>query len=73
MRVLVIVRHILPFVVSFLRDRHRWIIAGRPVARTEEFHGQRAEELVAAIGTLGPGQDVCPADCCLYPVQKGRR
>ena len=54
MRVLVIVRHILPFVVSFLRDRHRWIIAGRPVARTEEFHGQRAEELVAAIGTHGP-------------------
>jgi predicted unusual protein kinase regulating ubiquinone biosynthesis (AarF/ABC1/UbiB family) len=54
MRVLVIVRHILPFVVSFLRDRHRWIIAGRPVPRTDEFHRQRAEALVAAIGTLGP-------------------
>jgi predicted unusual protein kinase regulating ubiquinone biosynthesis (AarF/ABC1/UbiB family) len=54
MRVLVIVRHILPFVVSFLRDRHRWIIAGRPVPRTDEFHRQRAESLVAAIGTLGP-------------------
>jgi predicted unusual protein kinase regulating ubiquinone biosynthesis (AarF/ABC1/UbiB family) len=54
MRVLVIVRHILPFVLSFLRDRRRWIVAGRPAERTEEFHRQRARELVAAIGTLGP-------------------
>ena len=54
MRILVIVRHILPFVLSFLRDRKRWVVAGRPVARTDEFHRQRAEALVAAIGTLGP-------------------
>ena len=54
MRILVIVRHILPFVLSFLRDRKRWVVVGRPVARTDEFHRQRAEALVLAIGTLGP-------------------
>ena len=54
MRVVVIVRHILPFVLSFLRDRRRWFIAGGPVPRTDEFHRRRARDLVAAIGTLGP-------------------
>ena len=54
MRILVIVRHILPFVMSFLRDRKRWVVAGAPVVRTDEFHRRRAETLVAAIGTLGP-------------------
>ena len=54
MRVVIIVRHILPFVLSFLRDRRRWIVAGRPAPRTDEFHRRRATELVAAIGTLGP-------------------
>ena len=54
MRVVVIVRHILPFVLSFLRDRRRWIVAGRPVPRTDEFHRRRARDLVAAIGALGP-------------------
>jgi predicted unusual protein kinase regulating ubiquinone biosynthesis (AarF/ABC1/UbiB family) len=54
MRVAVIIKHILPFVLSFLRDRRRWIIAGPPVPRTDEFHRQRAEGLVSAIGTLGP-------------------
>lgn len=54
MRILVIVRHILPFVMSFLRDRKRWVVAGAPLARTDEFHRKRAEGLVAAIGTLGP-------------------
>src|SRR5689334_4059127 len=54
MRVVVIVRHILPFVLSFLRDRKRWIVFGAPVPRTSEFHRHRAESLVAAIGTLGP-------------------
>jgi predicted unusual protein kinase regulating ubiquinone biosynthesis (AarF/ABC1/UbiB family) len=54
MRVVVILQHILPFVLSFLRDRRRWLVAGRPVPRTAEFHRRRAEGLVAAIGTLGP-------------------
>jgi len=46
MRVAVIVRHILPFVFSFLRDRRRWIVVGTPVPRTDEFHRRRAETLV---------------------------
>jgi len=54
MRVLVIVRHVLPFVISFLRDRKRWVVVGGPVPRSDEFHQDRAERLVAAIGTLGP-------------------
>jgi predicted unusual protein kinase regulating ubiquinone biosynthesis (AarF/ABC1/UbiB family) len=54
MRVVVIVRHILPFVLSFLRDRRRWLVAGAPVERSAEFHRRRAEALVTAIGTLGP-------------------
>ena len=54
MRVVVIVRHILPFVLSFLRDRRRWIVAGSPVPRSDDFHRRRAQDLVAAIGTLGP-------------------
>jgi predicted unusual protein kinase regulating ubiquinone biosynthesis (AarF/ABC1/UbiB family) len=54
MRVFVIVRHILPFVMSFLRDRRRWIVAGAPIVRSDEFHRRRADGLVAAIGTLGP-------------------
>jgi len=54
MRVAVIVRHILPFVLSFLRDRRRWVVFGAPVPRSAEFHRRRADGLVAAIGTLGP-------------------
>ena len=54
MRVAVIVRHILPFVLSFFRDRRRWLVFGAPVPRSTEFHRRRAEGLVAAIGTLGP-------------------
>ncbi len=54
MRILVIVRHILPFVMSFLRDRRRWVVLGTPVVRTDEFHRRRAEALVATIGALGP-------------------
>ena len=54
MRVAVVVRHILPFVLSFLRDRRRWLVAGAPVERSAEFHRRRAEALVAAIGMLGP-------------------
>jgi predicted unusual protein kinase regulating ubiquinone biosynthesis (AarF/ABC1/UbiB family) len=54
MRILVIVRHILPFVISFFRDRRRWVVFGTPMVRSDEFHRQRAEALVATIGALGP-------------------
>ncbi|HUQ80566.1 MAG TPA: AarF/UbiB family protein [Gemmatimonadaceae bacterium] len=54
MRVVVILKHILPFVFSFIRDRRCWLVAGQPVPRSSEFHRRRADALVAAIGTLGP-------------------
>jgi predicted unusual protein kinase regulating ubiquinone biosynthesis (AarF/ABC1/UbiB family) len=49
-----IVRAIGPFVVSFLRDRRRWIVIGRPITRSPEFHQRRADRLVHEIGVLGP-------------------
>lgn len=54
MRVLVILRQLLPFVVSILRDRRRWIWAGDPAIRSGDFHQRRATALVATIGRLGP-------------------
>jgi predicted unusual protein kinase regulating ubiquinone biosynthesis (AarF/ABC1/UbiB family) len=54
MRALVVIWRLGPFVLSFLRDRRRWWIAGEPIARSEEFHQDRAERLVAVITALGP-------------------
>ena len=54
MRALVVSLRLLPFVLSFLRDRRRWIVAGAPLVRSGTFHQRRAEELVALIAALGP-------------------
>ena len=54
MRTLVVSLRILPFFASFLRDRRRFLLFGRPLARTEAFHQRRAARLVAAIAELGP-------------------
>lgn len=54
MRALVIFWYLAPLVLSFLRDRKRWLIAGRPLTRSVAFHRERAERLVAAIAALGP-------------------
>ena len=43
-----------PFVLSALRDRHRWLWWGAPARRTTEFHIARAEALVTRIAGLGP-------------------
>ena len=43
-----------PLVVSFLRDRRRWIIVGAPARRTERHHRRRAKKLVARVAKLGP-------------------
>jgi predicted unusual protein kinase regulating ubiquinone biosynthesis (AarF/ABC1/UbiB family) len=51
---LVILYRILPFAASFLRDHRRWLIAGPPLPRTDEFHHRRAARLVATIARLGP-------------------
>ncbi len=54
MRAIVVSLRLLPFALSFLRDRHRWIFFGTPLPRSEAFHLQRADELVATIAALGP-------------------
>jgi predicted unusual protein kinase regulating ubiquinone biosynthesis (AarF/ABC1/UbiB family) len=54
MRVLFILRHLLPLAVSFLRDRKRWLIAGRPAERSGAFHQERAEHVISTIAALGP-------------------
>jgi predicted unusual protein kinase regulating ubiquinone biosynthesis (AarF/ABC1/UbiB family) len=54
MRALVIFRHLAPLILSFLRDRKRWFIAGAPLSRSTEFHRDRAERMVATIAALGP-------------------
>ena len=53
-RALVIFRHLAPLILSFLRDRKRWLVAGAPLVRTQAFHLERAERMVSAIAVLGP-------------------
>lgn len=45
---------LLPFALAFLRDRRRWILFGRPAARSAEHHARRADRLSARLATLGP-------------------
>jgi len=54
MRSFRIVRTLLPWVVSLLRDRRRWVLWGAPARRTPEFHQARARGIVADIASLGP-------------------
>ncbi len=54
MRALVIFRHLAPLILSFLRDRKRWLVAGKPLDRTSAFHQERAERMVSAVAALGP-------------------
>jgi len=54
MRALVVSARLLPFVLSFLRDRKRWIFFGAPLPRTAAFHQRRADRIVATIAGLGP-------------------
>jgi predicted unusual protein kinase regulating ubiquinone biosynthesis (AarF/ABC1/UbiB family) len=54
MRALVVLWRLGPLLVSFLRDRRRWLAAGSPLDRSERFHRARAERLVAALAALGP-------------------
>ncbi len=43
-----------PFLAAFLRDRRRWILAGRPARRTTAHHERRATRLVRTVAALGP-------------------
>jgi predicted unusual protein kinase regulating ubiquinone biosynthesis (AarF/ABC1/UbiB family) len=53
-RLLVILRHALPLVVSFRRDVRRWLWWGAPLPRTTAFHERRARRLVRSVTALGP-------------------
>ncbi len=45
---------LLPFALAFLRDRRRWILFGRPAARSADHHARRADRLSARLAALGP-------------------
>lgn len=54
MRLVVVLRYLLPLALSFVRDRRRWLVAGAPASRSPAFHRARASRLLAVITRLGP-------------------
>ena len=54
MRALIVFVRLLPFVIGFLRDRRRFILFGRPRARSEARDRRRAERLTRTLAALGP-------------------
>ena len=54
MRTLFLLLRLLPFAVSFARDRRRFLVWGPPARRTDAFHQRRAQRLADVIPTLGP-------------------
>src|SRR5215475_1345016 len=53
-RIFVVWYRLAPFLIAFLRDRRRWILAGPPRFVSEEVHRQRARRLTETIASLGP-------------------
>jgi predicted unusual protein kinase regulating ubiquinone biosynthesis (AarF/ABC1/UbiB family) len=53
-RLVAILWRLVPMVVSFLRDRRRWIRRGGPIERSPAFHERRARRLVRDLAALGP-------------------
>jgi predicted unusual protein kinase regulating ubiquinone biosynthesis (AarF/ABC1/UbiB family) len=49
-----VVLALLPLALSFWRDHRRWFWFGAPIARSPEFHRERAERLVRRLAVLGP-------------------
>src|SRR5436190_20933488 len=54
LRIFVVWYRLAPFVVAFLRDRRRWILAGPPRFLSDETHRERARNLTRTIASLGP-------------------
>jgi len=54
MRTLFLLIRLLPFALSFARDRRRALLWGAPARRTPAFHARRARRLAQVIPTLGP-------------------
>ena len=53
-RLFAILWRLVPLVVSFLRDRRRWVRSGGALPRSAEFHQRRARRMVHEIAVLGP-------------------
>ena len=53
-RFFVVARQFLPLVLSYLRDRHRFLLFGRTRPVTAEMRVDRAEALLDSLLTLGP-------------------
>src|SRR5712692_6293995 len=54
LRIIVVWFRLSPFLIAFLRDRRRWIIAGPSRFVPEQAHRERARRLTARIASLGP-------------------
>src|SRR5215831_5621324 len=54
LRIFVVWYRLAPFLIAFLRDRRRWILAGPPRFLSDDAHRQRARRLTRTIASLGP-------------------
>jgi ubiquinone biosynthesis protein len=54
LRIIAVWYRLAPFVVAFLRDRRRWIVAGPPRFLSDQAQRDRARRLTARIASLGP-------------------
>src|SRR5207302_2683959 len=54
LRIFIVWYRLAPFLIAFLRDRRRWIVAGPPRFLTEQVHRERARRITARIASLGP-------------------
>src|ERR1041385_2180617 len=54
LRIIAVWYRLAPFVIAFLRDRRRWIVAGPPRFLSDQAHRERARRLTARIASLGP-------------------
>jgi len=54
LRIFVVWYRLAPFLLSFLRDRRRWVFAGPPRYVSDDAHRRRAERLTQTIASLGP-------------------
>jgi predicted unusual protein kinase regulating ubiquinone biosynthesis (AarF/ABC1/UbiB family) len=54
LRIFVVWYRLAPFLIAFLRDRRRWILAGPPRFLTDDAHRERARKLTRTIASLGP-------------------
>src|SRR5262245_12624446 len=54
LRIFVVWYRLAPFLLAFLRDRRRWILAGPARFVSDETHRARARKLTQTIASLGP-------------------